>query len=178
MKKIETQLSPEHWKRKLAMAIGRPELASAPDEELEAAHDEHELEVRQELVEGGDYIMPPGPASVVNSAPSVSAPPTLANAKQRSEYLQGLVREVRQKQGISHDAAYNHVRTLHPELFSNSAPVGGTLSKKQLASLEQRREEIAVLVNQKMETNGVDYDEAFFRVQRDNPQLFPNTEKP
>ena len=33
--------SAEHWKRKAAMAIGRPELADGSDDDLEAAHDAH-----------------------------------------------------------------------------------------------------------------------------------------
>jgi hypothetical protein len=41
----DTERPPQHWKRKAALAIGRPELANASDEELEAAHDAHKRHV-------------------------------------------------------------------------------------------------------------------------------------
>jgi hypothetical protein len=44
-----TTRSADHWKRKTAMAIGKPELATAPDEELEKAHDEHMTAMSNEM---------------------------------------------------------------------------------------------------------------------------------
>jgi hypothetical protein len=57
----------QHWKRKTAMAIGRPELATGGDDELDAAHDEH-MRLMNE-----DGAMPAGPASVANEAETARA---------------------------------------------------------------------------------------------------------
>ncbi len=57
----------QHWKRKTAMAIGKPDLAGGGDDELDAAHDEH-MRLMNE-----DDDMPPGPESVANEVDAARA---------------------------------------------------------------------------------------------------------
>jgi hypothetical protein len=190
MEKTETTRSPLHWKRKTAMAIGRPELANSGDELLEAACDDHALAVQRLMAEGDDEgktvavppremdpgaraktSMPPGPASVVNVAPP------LLNEGQKRAKFQGLVNEACHRQGIDRGEAIQQVQTLHPELYpSAEAPKGR--SKEQVRQEEDRRREIMHLVNEMMQAGGGDYDLCYRVVRSDRPDLFAGMTEP
>jgi len=190
MEKTVTTRSSNHWKRKTALAIGRPELANSSDELLEAACDEHALAVQRLMAEGDDEgktdavpprkmdpdtraktYMPPGPASVVNSAPS------LLNEEQKRATFAGLVNEVVNRQGIDRGEAVRQVQILHPELYPRAeAPKGR--SKEQVRQEEDRRREILHLVNEMMQAGGGDYDLCYRVVRTDRPDLFAGMDDP
>jgi len=173
MKNKDTERSPEFWKRKAAMAIGRPELATASDEELDAAHDAHMNSAYRMAAAMDDAPgslvrdnMPPGPASVANENPLA-----FTNEKQRSVLLEGLMNEAAHRQGITRDEARRQLRTLRPELFPKKVETGPT--PEQICAQKERQSQALALVNEKMEGSSLDYETAFRQVKRENPHLFP-----
>ncbi|HUB67057.1 MAG TPA: hypothetical protein VL981_06200 [Candidatus Methylacidiphilales bacterium] len=182
-----TSRSPQFYKRKLAMAIGRPELADAPDEDLEKAHDEH-METMNQLIAGGGPILQTDdwrnnlPASmaargnVANS--SAGTPATMANEKQRMAEARLLIRQA-VADGMAYDDAFNAVFNARPDLFpkahaslTNDAQKLKTSVAGREAEAARRREFLA-LVNEKMETTKFDYDLCFNIVRRERPDLMP-----
>jgi hypothetical protein len=171
----------QFWKRKCAMAIGKPELEDASDDDLESAHDAHMSEVAAlcggqsdsseqpalandaTIVTYGDdndRAMPPGPASIVGE-------------KQRNAFLSGEVRKAQTQQGIGYDAAWVYVRALYPQYFPTTQSTK-RMTPQQIANEEKRRSAVSNLVNEKMAALKCDYDTAFTRVQADpaNAELF------
>jgi hypothetical protein len=117
--KTETKRSAQAWKRKTAMAIGRPDLAEAPDEQLEAEHDAHMEKVleianafptdpQSSLIRNG---MPPGPASVANESSNT-----------RTALALSLVNE-KVSHGMNYDDAFNQVLKTRPDLFQTKTVV-------------------------------------------------------
>jgi hypothetical protein len=167
-----TTRSAQQWKRKTAAAIGKPDLATASDEDLEDAYDKHiQLVADMSLVDDpfssdatGNLIkggMPPGPAAVVG------------NEAGRRATINLLVNEAMAR-GMNYEDAFCALQNSRPELFK-VAP--GQLSNertrdpKATKAENDRLNQVQVLVNEKMK-QGIEYDNAFRSVQRDNPHLF------
>jgi hypothetical protein len=175
----ETNRTPQHWKRKAAMAIGRPEMAESPDEDLEEAHDDHmeavyatpdeTADMANEAVPygvGNPLPMPPGPASVVGAATGSD----LENLQQRAAWINGQIRQIMHSQGLSYEQAFEQVSKLYPQYFKMpGAPAAVT--RQQIANERARCENVKALVNAKME-QGCDYETAFASVRREMPHLF------
>jgi hypothetical protein len=108
-----TNRSAAHWKRKAAMAIGRPELADASDEELEAAHDEHTESILKMMGvdDGASVPTPPHPGAVANES-----------SQQRMALASTLVNE-KVNQGLTYDEAFNLVLNSRPDLFQTKTVV-------------------------------------------------------
>jgi hypothetical protein len=111
-----TTKSADYWKRKTAMAIGKPELADGDDDELEKAHDAHIVamqessdpdfpQVNGSMVRKG---MPPGAAAV--------SPASVSNESSRRSAVQLLVNDAMSK-GMSYDNAFRAVAESRPDLI-------------------------------------------------------------
>jgi hypothetical protein len=159
------------------MAIGKPELADAPDDELLLAHDKH-LALCQQMLASEDHpesTIPrgmPASAKVPNEAPKPSIPKLATNLtqEQRSAQFQALVNEAVHRQGIPIADAVNQVMVLHPELHRR-AELPAKPTQKQKNEEENRRNAVMALINEKAE-HGMEYDAAFASVQRERPDLF------
>jgi len=162
--------SAEHWKRKAAMAIGRPELADGSDDDLEAAHDAH-MQAAYEMANAPDVELPN--SATYGEGNNQPMPPGPASATEKFQKLQqliaSLVQEAMETQKISYEAAYQHVRIVYPQYFPETYRPG---SAQQISNDSSRREEFYALVNARI-GDGMDRTEAFVSVQRENPDLLP-----
>jgi hypothetical protein len=179
----ETNRSASHWKRKAAMAIGRPDLATEPDDVLEKAHDAHMNAMMQIMDEVEDKDMPPGPASVANSfslaneAASKSPMPTqFRDKRQKEAYREGLIAETMQRQNVTRDRAIRYIETMYPSLARDEKPP--VRSARQIEAANERTSEILHLVNEKQKDysefrSEEAYEKAFAFVRSTRPDLFP-----
>ena len=161
------------------MALGRPELAEAPDEELEKAHDEHLIAVQNSLAStvgaSGESTIPRGmPASA--KVPDASegnvgifAPVALSKVQKSAEFRR-LVNELT-RGGVALDQACRNVAVLHPELTNERQLPSSKTNFAQRSAEKAKRDEAQLLIKE-MTDNGIEYDEAFASIQNSHPQLF------
>jgi hypothetical protein len=180
-----TSRSAQHWKRKTALAIGRPDLANADDESLEAAHDAH-MQAANELEDA-----PPGPVEISADNEEKGKEDGLANeelVKTRKKLAETLVggaiaagRILPAKKDHWLEQFANDFDAAETALANEKAgviktrPVTGNLgdqSQQHIANETARREKVDELVNEEMGKNGGDYDKAFAKVQRHHKELF------
>jgi hypothetical protein len=194
MDNAEPKYSPQWWKRKSAIAIGRPELATASDDELDAAHDAHVANIMDVLASGDEESdlrkkaeaglppamrspatsattsMPPGPASVSNEATP------LMNEEQRGAIFRATVQEI-QKRGLEIGEAVSEAMKLRPDLYTS--PRATTVPNwKQRREEESRRSKIVELLNEKIRAGAGDYDLCYNCIRLEHPELFSGMAEP
>ena len=149
MEKTETKRTANHWKNKTSLAIGRPELANASDEDLEEACDDHSLAVLRLLKEGDDGKTVAGLDPVTAKAMRVTPPPasTMPNTAQSvGERIQALVNAERAADPkLSFEAAWDKVRYRCPDLFNTKAPKSPNFAERRKE--EARRNEVTFLIS-------------------------------
>ena len=192
-KQEQTDRSETHWKRKAAMAIGLYHLKDASDDELDAALDDHIQRVYADADkdggEGSDTSstirngMPPGPASLANSlslsnedAREVRELPEFRDERQKAVYLEGLISETMQRQGVTRERAIRYIETMWPDLFpAKKLPFR---SPEEIQASNERQNEVMQLVNEKQKDyadlrDDEAYDKAFAHIRLTRPDLFP-----
>jgi len=189
-----TTRSAQHWKRKTAMAIGRPDLAEAPDEDLEAAHDAH-LQLINDM---DDEDAPPGPAEVIDNKKLRADAAVQALANERRERAQELIAgalvsgriKPADKAQWETDFLSDFTGTKARLANAKSAvlkvqPRTANLGQREtgaddvLAHEKGRSLKVQALVNEKMAGHsGLTYHAAFTLVQSENPALFEAMQKP
>jgi len=192
-----TTRSAQHWKRKTAMAIGKPALADGDDETLEAAHDRHMQSMANELA-----AMPPGPGEVTSAenekTPEQKAAELAEASRKEKERVDALANEqvvaVRkenvelqltnaisagrilpadkaaweEKFGKDYEGSKTALANEKPKLKTTPRTVGlGNINAETVEKEQDRQSKVLELVNEAMPKFNGDYDKAFQSVKHD-----------
>ncbi|MCE0484510.1 MAG: hypothetical protein LV479_09760 [Methylacidiphilales bacterium] len=201
-----TSRSADHWKRKTAMAIGKPALAEASDEDLEKAHDAHMTAMNAALA-NDETDAPPGPAEAMAENEKKELEAKLANAASETEKAKKLLADERKSRAdllianaLSEGRILPASKNEWTGKFANDFSAGETAlaaetkklktdsktgnlghqSTAAMANAAERRERVEQLVQEALPMCGNDRDRAFLKVQKDpkNAALFQAMKDP
>jgi hypothetical protein len=195
----------QHWKRKTALAIGRPDLAEGADDDLDAAHDKH-MQLMNEEEE-----MPPGPETVSGAENTVHKTEAEIAADEKAgkdlalanEQLAARINENIELQlanaitsgkitpaekpvwlgkfANDYDGTKDELSKAPVKVKTTPKTAGlGAPSVEAVANEQERQEAVLGLVNEVMERDSLTYTPAFNKVKADskNKHLFDAMKKP
>lgn len=120
----ETNLSAKFWKGKAAQAIGKPDMANSPDEDLIKAHHNH-MEMCNDMEaslgnspEVTDNSAQPSGARLAQMVTNEAATRKTIN-KDRFKTVTALVNSFISDDGLGYDEAFIRVQRKYPQLFAN-----------------------------------------------------------
>jgi hypothetical protein len=184
----------DYWKRKTAMAIGKPELADASDDDLEKAHDAH-MAAMSMANDEEDATTTPAPALAnerraqqkdetgqeplrlanekIAAAQKKSADLLIANAMTEGRILAATKADWEGRFANDFEEAEEALKGEKKKLNTSARSVGLANDNSGAHVTEtERRGKVQSLVNEEMTKNGGDYDLAFTTVQRLHKSLF------
>jgi hypothetical protein len=200
--KTDTGKPAQFWKRKTAMAIGKPDLADASDDDLEKAHDEHMCALANEMEEEpallanerkttaaatqntsktGDEIAEETRLAneKVTALQKKSGDLLLANALSEGRILPATKKEWEGKFANNFEEAEAALTKEAKKLNTTSRTNGiAGASGMVLANEAERRNQVQTYVGEEMDKNGGDYDRAFSTVQHKHKDLFAAMKAP